>query len=152
MYGLRLFHGPAERFAPVEPFAAVTLLDVLEHVTDPQSFLAAVARFVAPGGTLVVVTPTSPAWRPASWAAAGGTTVPPTSIFFHRRSLERLLADHGFAVVRRRRFAWNFSAYYLATRLLPFLKGTPLQRPLKALHLRLQLFDSWEVYARKAEK
>lgn len=152
LYGLKLFHGPAEQFAASEPFAVVTLLDVLEHVTDPHAFLGAVARFVAPGGTLVVVTPDI-----ASLAARllGGRWWHYRAAhvnFFRRSSLERLLAGHGFAVARRRRFAWNFSAYYLATRLLPFLKGTPLQRPLKALHLRLQLFDSWEVYARKTER
>ncbi len=72
--------------------------------------------------------------------------------FFNRRSLERLLAAHGFEIALRKRFAWNFSAYYLLTRLLPFLKGKALQRPLKKLHLKLQLFDSWEVYARKKKK
>jgi hypothetical protein len=72
--------------------------------------------------------------------------------FFNRRCLERLLNAHGFEIALRKRFAWNFSAYYLLTRLLPFLKGRALQGPLKKLHLQLHLFDSWEVYARKKEK
>jgi hypothetical protein len=40
----------------------------------------------------------------------------------------------------------------LVTRLLPFRMGKALQDRLKRLHLKLQLFDSWEVYARKKEK
>jgi len=152
LYGLKMFCGSAEQFPPGRIFDVVTLLDVLEHVTDPGAFLGTVARFLAPGGTLVIVTPDI-----ASLAARllGGRWWHYRAAhvnFFNRRSLERLLAAHGFAVVLRKRFAWNFSAYYLLTRLLPFLKGKTLQRPLKKLHLKLQLFDSWEVYARKTEK
>lgn len=42
---------------PEEAFDVVTLFQVLEHVTDPQAFLAEAARRVAPGGRLVVTTP-----------------------------------------------------------------------------------------------
>lgn len=148
-YGLTLFRGTLEQYPVDEPFQAVTLLDVLEHVTDPKALLAAVERRLAPGGVLVIVTPDV-----ASLAArvCGGRwwhyRVAHVN-FFSRRSLERLLAERGFEVVQRRRFAWHFSLYYLLTRLLPFLKGSPLQKPLKKLHLKLQLFDSLEVYARK---
>jgi SAM-dependent methyltransferase len=38
-------------------FDVVTLFQVLEHVSDPQAFLADAARRVAPGGRLIVTTP-----------------------------------------------------------------------------------------------
>jgi 2-polyprenyl-3-methyl-5-hydroxy-6-metoxy-1,4-benzoquinol methylase len=152
LYGLKIFCGSAEQFPVGRTFDVVTLLDVLEHVTDPVAFLGTVAGFLAPGGTLVVVTPDIGSLAARLLGGRWWHYRAAHVNFFNRRSLERLLAAHGFTVVLRKRFAWNFSAYYLLTRLLPFLKGQTLQRPLKKLHLKLQLFDSWEVYARKTEK
>jgi 2-polyprenyl-3-methyl-5-hydroxy-6-metoxy-1,4-benzoquinol methylase len=151
-YGLELFRGSAEQFAAREKFMAVTLLDVLEHVTDPDAFLAVLERFLAPGGTLVVVTPDIGSLAARIMGGRWWHFRVAHVNFFNRRSLSRLLERHGFEIVLQKRFAWNFSVYYLLTRLLPLLKGKSLQTRLKKLHLRLQLFDSWEVYARKKEK
>jgi 2-polyprenyl-3-methyl-5-hydroxy-6-metoxy-1,4-benzoquinol methylase len=38
-------------------FGIVTLLDLIEHVQEPLALLRAAARFVAPGGALIVYTP-----------------------------------------------------------------------------------------------
>jgi len=152
LFGLKLFQGAAEQFTAEETFGVVTVLDVLEHVTDPGAMLACLGRLLAPGGLLVIVTPDI---NSAAARLFGGRwwhyRVAHVN-FFNRRSLDCLLAQHGFEVILRKRFAWNFSVYYLLTRLLPFLKGKTLQKPLKKLHLKLQLFDSWEVYARKKEE
>jgi 2-polyprenyl-3-methyl-5-hydroxy-6-metoxy-1,4-benzoquinol methylase len=125
---------------------------VLEHVTDPNALLATLSPLLAPGGVLVVSTPDIGSLAARLMGGRWWHYRVAHINFFNRRALERLLNAHGFDIVLRKRFAWNFSAYYLVTRLLPFLKGTALQRPLKKLHLKLQLFDSWEVYARKREK
>ena len=151
-YGLKLFRGTAEQYPTGETFQVVALLDVLEHVPDPAALLGSLARLMAPGALLVVVTPDI-----ASLAARimGGRwwhyRVAHVN-FFSRRSLTRLLADHGFTIVQTRRFAWHFSLHYLLSRLLPLRRGSPLQKPLERLHLKLQLFDSLEVYARKEQR
>jgi 2-polyprenyl-3-methyl-5-hydroxy-6-metoxy-1,4-benzoquinol methylase len=152
LYGLKLFRGTAEQFAADEKFAAVTLLDVLEHVTDPGAFLGAVERFLAPGGMLVIVTPDVGSFAARVLGGRWWHYRVAHVNFFNRRSLERLLEQHGFEVLLSKRFAWNFSVHYLLTRRLPFLKGNSLQKWLKKLHLKLQLFDSWEFYARKKQK
>jgi 2-polyprenyl-3-methyl-5-hydroxy-6-metoxy-1,4-benzoquinol methylase len=152
LFGLQLFCGTVEQFTASEKFGVVTLLDVLEHVTDPGAFLSVLNGFLAPGGMLVIVTPDI-----ASWAARimGGRwwhyRIAHLN-FFNLDSLRWLLEKHGFEIILKKRFTWNFSLYYLLTRLLPWCKGQALQKPLKKLHCKLQLFDSWEIYARKKKK
>jgi 2-polyprenyl-3-methyl-5-hydroxy-6-metoxy-1,4-benzoquinol methylase len=152
LYGLELFRGTAEQFVAEEKFGVVTLLDVLEHVTDPNALLATLGSFLLPGGVLVIVTPDVSSLAARVMGGRWWHYRVAHINFFNRRSLERLLAAHDFEIVQVRRFAWHFSLHYLLTRLLPFLKGKPLQKSLKKLHLKLQLFDSLEVYARKKEK
>jgi 2-polyprenyl-3-methyl-5-hydroxy-6-metoxy-1,4-benzoquinol methylase len=42
---------------PDEQFDAITMMDVVEHVPDPDELLARVAGLVRPGGTLALLTP-----------------------------------------------------------------------------------------------
>jgi 2-polyprenyl-3-methyl-5-hydroxy-6-metoxy-1,4-benzoquinol methylase len=149
LFGLKLFCGTVEQFIANEKFAAVTVLDVLEHVTDPGDFLSVLSRFLAPGGMLVIVTPDISSLAARIMGGRWWHYRVAHINFFNRRSLARILEDRGFSIILRKRFAWNFSVYYLLTRLLPFLQGKALQKPLKKLHLKLQLCDSWEIYARK---
>ncbi len=43
-------------------FDLVTCLEVVEHVADPQAFIAALARQLAPGGLLILSTPNATGW------------------------------------------------------------------------------------------
>ena len=43
-------------------FDLVTSLEVIEHVADPRSFVAALSRRLAPGGLLILSTPNRTAW------------------------------------------------------------------------------------------
>jgi 2-polyprenyl-6-hydroxyphenyl methylase / 3-demethylubiquinone-9 3-methyltransferase len=45
-----------------ERYDLVTSLEVVEHVTDPAAFVAALAAAVAPGGLLILSTPNRTAW------------------------------------------------------------------------------------------
>jgi 2-polyprenyl-3-methyl-5-hydroxy-6-metoxy-1,4-benzoquinol methylase len=152
LYGLKLFCGTVEQFHCKEKFAVITLLDVLEHMIDPGTFLTVLNGFLAPGGMLVIVTPDIGSLAARIMGGRWWHYRVAHLNFFNRHSLGWLLEKHGFEIALSKRFAWNFSAYYLLTRLLPFLKGKALQRPLKKLHLKLQLSDSWEIYAREKEK
>ncbi|MBU4268880.1 MAG: methyltransferase domain-containing protein [Acidobacteria bacterium] len=152
LYGLKLFCGTVEQFSANEKFTVITLLDVLEHVTNPDTFLKVLSGFLAPGAMLVIVTPDIGSLAARIMGGRWWHYRVAHLNFFNSRSLVWLLEKHGFEIVLRKRFAWNFSAYYLLTRLLPFLKIKALQTRLKKLHLKLQLLDSWEIYAKKKEK
>ena len=149
LFGLKLFCGTVEQYAATEKFAAITLLDVLEHVADPGAFIAALSKWLAPGGMLVIVTPDIGSLAARIMGGRWWHYRVAHIHFFNRRSLAYLLEQYGFEIVVRRRYAWNFSLYYLLTRLWPGFKGGALQKPLKKLNCKLQLFDSWEIYARK---
>ena len=43
-------------------FDLVTSLEVIEHVADPQAFIASLARRLAPGGLMILSTPNRTAW------------------------------------------------------------------------------------------
>lgn len=149
-YGIELFVGTLDGFRDERKFSVVTLLDILEHLPDPAGFMGRVSALTEEGGILVVVTPDidSLAARLAGkrWWHFRIAHV----AFFNRQSLRFLLEKSGFEIISRKRYAWNFSLFYLLTRIFPRLKSyRSLQKKLKKLHLRLPLHDSWEIYARK---
>jgi len=150
LYDLELFCGTLDTFPERPQYDVVTLLDIIEHVFDPAGMLRQVHGRMNPGGLLVAVTPdisslaanlTGEHWWHFRLAHLQ---------FFNRRSLEHILRCSGFHPLAMRRYAWHFSYHYLLTRLFPRLKsGGGLQNVLKKLNLKLQLFDSLEIYARK---
>jgi SAM-dependent methyltransferase len=80
---------------------AVSLWHVLEHVDDPAAALAAIARWLRPGGVLLVGVPNLGSWQ----ARLGGARwyhldVPRHRTHFTTRGLATLLAAHGFTVER----------------------------------------------------
>lgn len=55
--GLRVHYKPVEELGAGADFDVVTMLDVIEHVTEPLKLLASARRLLKPGGRLVVYTP-----------------------------------------------------------------------------------------------
>jgi len=155
-YGIRLFKGTVDDYHPGEKFSVITLLDIIEHLVEPGTFMTTVDGLLADNGILVIVTPdinsfaarvTGKRWWHFRIAHIN---------FFNLKSLRYLLTKHGYDILLKKKYAWNFSLFYLVTRVFPTLKNLKgkksLQNLLKRLHLKLPLFDSWEIYARKKKR
>jgi len=139
---------------PSASFDAVTLWDVIEHLPDPNTALAEVARLLRPGGTLALTT-----GDVGSLAAriSGSRwhlyTLPEHLFFFTRQSLELLLARHGLRVRSIRAEGAVFTLGYLVERLRKTLLERPARQPAgfpgAGLRIPVNLFDVLTVQAEK---
>ncbi|MBI3695656.1 MAG: class I SAM-dependent methyltransferase, partial [Acidobacteria bacterium] len=104
--GCAIHQGALETVAlPEESFDAVTALHVLEHTSDPLSFLERCRRLLKKDGVLLVEVPDfgsraarrqREAWRPL---------YPDTHLYhFTRQTLSRMLRQAGFTTVRFRSY------------------------------------------------
>jgi SAM-dependent methyltransferase len=127
-------------------FDLVTLIDVIEHVSDPLELLRNIAERLSESGTAVIVTPDvdSVAARIFGWrwwhfrvAHIG---------YFNKRNLLLALDRAGLRPVLVRRPGWFFSADYLwvrTHRYLPRFLRLPPPDFLSRLVIPLNLRDSW---------
>jgi SAM-dependent methyltransferase len=104
VYGVHLVRAEVED-APITPgsFDAVSLWHVLEHVEDPRAAMAAIARWLRPGGVLVVGVPNLASVQ----ARVGGRRwyhldLPRHRTHFTPAGLRALLDASGFDVLRER--------------------------------------------------
>jgi SAM-dependent methyltransferase len=110
--------------APVAPgsCAAITMLHVLEHLSDPFACVAAAYDLLRPGGRLVVETPNAACWEflllGENW---NGLDVPRHLVDFRGCDLESLLRSCGFDIVRRKHFSLRDNPGGLARSLAPGL-------------------------------
>jgi len=98
-------------------FAAVTMIDVIEHVLDPAQFLTDAYDHVRPGGILVVSTgdPGNAMWRRVFrsrfWYCAFPEHISfPSSSFFQEWSQRHWAVSVDRLVTRHERLTWGHSA------------------------------------------
>jgi SAM-dependent methyltransferase len=102
---------PAEA-ASIAPgsFHAAAMFDVIEHLFDPRAVLTAIARALAPGGTLVISTPNIESASRYLLGTDWAVLSPLEHVYyFSEDSLRRLLEVTGFSQVRfvRRHVMWG---------------------------------------------
>jgi len=163
LLGARLHQGSVvDAPFPAGSFDGAVLIEVIEHLADPDSYLEAIRRLLRPGGRLLLTTPN--AHGSASrvlghrWHAIGEEHLN----YFGRRSLSRLLERHGFGSLRvassnldllalavqhgRRRLGASSSAPATPTAAAPGMEGATvgaaaLPRPSRGAELRAQAAD-----------
>lgn len=88
-------------YAVAHPASAdmVYTAEVVEHVHDPDSFIAAIAAVLAPNGVLYLTTPDSGHFRVPKDFASWHNVMPPEHItLFTRKGMKTLLGRHGLEV------------------------------------------------------
>ena len=149
-YNIKLFEGTVEDYKPKNKFSVITLLDIIEHLVEPDTFMTKVDTLIEENGILVLVTPDINSLAARVMGKRWWHFRVAHINFFNLHSLRFLLKKHGYEIILKKKYVWNFSLFYLVTRLFPFLKKKKsLQKILKRVHLKLPLFDSWEIYARR---
>ena len=87
-----------------ERFDVILAIDVLEHLLDPDSFIASVRSLLRPGGIFVGLTGDTGA---ASWKWHGSrywySSLPEHQVFYERGTINHLAGAHGMKVVHYER-------------------------------------------------
>jgi len=152
-YGLRLIEGTLESaILPENRYAAMTMIDFIEHTPLPFEAVNRASTALRPGGILVLVTPDIHS-RAARLAGRRWWHLRPAHLaFFSRNSLHALLRRAGLSIAAEHRYAWTFSLHYLLSRrpvLQARMRNLAVSSFLKKIPIKLALGDSFEIYAVK---
>jgi 2-polyprenyl-6-hydroxyphenyl methylase/3-demethylubiquinone-9 3-methyltransferase len=94
-------------------FDLITSLEVIEHVAEPQAFLRAIAKRLAPGGLLILSTPNATGWSKLLMitVAEGLGRIPKGTHDFDKfiapDQMKQLLAKAGLGCVDVEGIAWS---------------------------------------------
>lgn len=101
--GLDVFQGNVGEFLPGRTFDLITLWNVIEHLRKPTDDLNRLRQLLAPGGTIVVLTPDVGSYQARAfgrdWA---GLEVPKHLQLFDGSSLRALATNAGLSLARVR--------------------------------------------------
>lgn len=139
---------------PPEIFSVVFACDVLEHVPDPESFLAAISRLLAPGGVLLVSTPdVGSAFARLcgrQWHYYNKYHVS----YFSRATLAATAARQGFRELGFTRLSRSKSIGYLLQYFIDFVTGggrAKLPERLRRMVVPINLYDTMYVAFQRDE-
>ena len=100
-HGERLFEGDLAD-VPFEPgtFDVVVMIEVVEHLIDPASYLRAAWRLLRPGGCVFLTTPNLRGVSGRHWGYRWRIITDEHLTYFDSRSIEKLLTTAGFSESR----------------------------------------------------
>jgi SAM-dependent methyltransferase len=98
--GLQATQSAVDDFTPLVRYACITAFDLVEHLIDPNPFLARVRDWLAPGGRLAITVPDIRSAQARVMGRHWYYYAPPVHVnYFDRDTIVRLLARHGLATV-----------------------------------------------------
>lgn len=156
---LDISQGTLESVAlPGNYFDAITMLDLLEHVSQPIEALRLSSGLLRRGGILFINTPDTASWWAKFFGRRWHAYCPPEHLsYFNSQNLCRLLINNSFEIVATGKIAKRFTPAYVFSMLgrwqaLPFwqilsekVEGSLLNR----LSLPVNLRDNFFIAARK---
>jgi len=152
-YGLNIKEGSFnEASLPSNHYAAVTMVDIVEHMSRPLEAVQKAFEILEAGGILCLVTPDIKSLAARIAGAKWWHFRPGHLGYFTAKSLQNLLDLTGFTIIKKKKYAWTFSAHYLFSRkkwLRFLIKNTRTALFWKKISIKLALSDSMEIYAKK---
>ena len=138
-----------EYIARRAPFDAVVMLDVVEHLTEPDRVMDLLWSAMKPGGKLLISTGD---WESGLSRIMGKNwrlmTPPQHTFFFSPRTMTAMLARLGFDVIECRK-PWKTVPFGLVVYQLGRILGISKPPQLKGVHfgLPINLFDAFRMVA-----
>lgn len=83
---------------PSEMFDVVHASHLIEHLADPEAFLAEIARIVRPGGRALITTPNAAGLQPRLFGKKWRSAIADHMHLFTRRTLHQMLEKQGFEI------------------------------------------------------
>jgi predicted SAM-dependent methyltransferase len=91
---------------------AISMWHVLEHVHALDAYLDQFSKLLAPGGKLLIAVPNYTSWDAEKYGAGWAAYDVPRHLYhFSPASMQRLLEQHGFKLVRMKRMP--FDSFYV---------------------------------------
>ncbi len=154
-YGFKIHNTTFENFETDKKYDIITMLDLIEHVENPLEILKKANSLLNKNGLLVLVTPDIDSLLRKITGSRWWHFRPPHVNFFNIKSLKFALNKEGFEIISIKPYHWKFSLYYLISRFnigrKIYDKIRVLKRISEKIKIKLFLFDSVEVYARKKD-
>lgn len=109
------------RYNPSEKYKVITLIQVIEHLQNPEILLQKMYRLLEKGGILCVATPNIESYLSKLLKEDFNYMIPPEHLFFYSSStLNRLLSKNNFELIRTT--TWGYSSD-LASIIKRIIKG-----------------------------
>jgi SAM-dependent methyltransferase len=155
-YGLDIREHTVEELDETEQFDVITLIDVLEHLSDPVATIERCRRLLAPDGVLCVVTPDPGSLTARIVGSRWWALVPAHSYLIPRRTLLELLGARGLVIAADEPLVRSFSlGYWLAGLMerirLPLLGSRALAALLGRFAVSMSLGDERVVLASRVD-
>lgn len=152
VFGVPMAQGALQSAAlAAQPFDAVTLFDVIEHVIDPLALTRAAAARLRSGGLLVLTTPRFDSFVARFLGRRWYCIFPAHVQYFTEASLRSVLIASGFDILEQRTHTRYVSTGYIWRRLREWM--APIDKLAAGRYgdmcIPVNLRDEFEVYARK---
>jgi 2-polyprenyl-3-methyl-5-hydroxy-6-metoxy-1,4-benzoquinol methylase len=110
-----VYQGGLDAIPEGSQFDCVVATNVLEHTYQPVKFLAALARLLRPGGSLVIAVPNMDSiLRPLMGHRWPSFKVPEHTLYFNQKTLSRAMTDAGLVSVQPFPFPHAFPVSLIA--------------------------------------
>jgi len=115
--GLNIHIGTLEAAGfPDSSFDVVHCSHLIEHLTDPDAFIAETARILRPGGIVIIVTPDISGFQALLFRGGWRSAINDHMHLFSKKTLSKLLRKHGFVI--QKSVSWGGLAAGTAPKLL----------------------------------